>query len=54
MCCWRCRMEIPMLDEEEYKIAHELYSKGFIIKYRFVDRTFNILTSIFPKFSNFL
>lgn len=27
--CWRCRMEIPMLDEEEYRKAYELYGKAF-------------------------
>ena len=27
--CWRCQMEIPMLDEEEFKKAYELYGKGF-------------------------
>tara|TARA_R110002050_G_C8657940_1_gene490836 strand:+ start:346 stop:648 length:303 start_codon:yes stop_codon:yes gene_type:complete len=27
--CWRCKMEIPMLDEEEYAIAHKLYGKAF-------------------------
>lgn len=27
--CWRCRMEVPMLDEEEFKKARELYSLGF-------------------------
>ncbi len=24
--CWRCRMEVPMLNDEEFKIAAELYS----------------------------
>ncbi len=23
--CWRCRREVPMLDEEEYAVAYELY-----------------------------
>jgi hypothetical protein len=27
--CWRCRMEVPMLEEEEGKKAYELYSAGF-------------------------
>ena len=27
--CWRCRMELPMLDEEEYRIAAGLYGEGF-------------------------
>lgn len=26
--CWRCKMEVPMLDEEEFAIAFNLYSKG--------------------------
>ena len=26
--CWRCKMEIPMLDEKEYQRAHLLYSEG--------------------------
>lgn len=25
--CWRCQMEVPMLDEEEYAIACKLYSE---------------------------
>jgi hypothetical protein len=27
--CWRCQMEIPMLNEEEYAIAHNLYVEAF-------------------------
>ena len=27
--CWRCKMEIPMLDEEEYAIAYKLYGEAF-------------------------
>lgn len=27
--CWRCKMEIPMLDEEEFEIALKLYSDIF-------------------------
>lgn len=27
--CWRCQMEIPMLDEDEYQKAYLLYGKGF-------------------------
>ena len=26
--CWRCKMEVPMLDSEEHTIASRLYSKG--------------------------
>ncbi|MET3538623.1 hypothetical protein [Chryseobacterium limigenitum] len=27
--CWRCRMEVPMLDKEESEIASKLYAEGF-------------------------
>lgn len=26
--CWRCRMEVPMLDEEEFAIAAKLYQES--------------------------
>ena len=33
--CWRCKMEVEMLDEEEFAIAAELYHKAFTdIKFR--------------------
>lgn len=28
MWCWRCKMDIPMLNEEEFAIAHDLYGQG--------------------------
>jgi hypothetical protein len=28
MFCWRCQMDIPMLDEEEFGIVSELLSQG--------------------------
>ena len=27
--CWRCKMEVTMLDEDEYAIALELYGRMF-------------------------
>jgi len=27
--CWRCKMDVPMLDDDEFKKAKELYSLGF-------------------------
>ena len=27
--CWRCQMEVPMLEGEEAKRAYELYGMGF-------------------------
>lgn len=28
MWCWRCKMEVPMLDEEEFAVVGKLYSEG--------------------------
>jgi hypothetical protein len=28
MWCWRCKIEVPMLDEEEFKVIDELYWQG--------------------------
>ncbi len=27
--CWRCKMEVPMLNKQEFTIASKLYGKGF-------------------------
>lgn len=27
--CWRCKMEVPMLDEEEYAKAYQLFGDCF-------------------------
>jgi len=29
MWCWRCKMEMPMLDEKQFKIISELYHQAF-------------------------
>jgi hypothetical protein len=28
MYCWRCQMNVPMLDEEEFAVIDQLYSQG--------------------------
>jgi len=28
MWCWRCNMEVPMLDEAEFAVVEKLYSEG--------------------------
>ncbi len=28
MWCWRCKMDVPMLDEEEFAVVSNLYSQG--------------------------
>lgn len=27
--CWRCKMEVPMLDEDEFAVVDELFSGAF-------------------------
>lgn len=27
--CWRCQMEVPMLDDEEFAVASKLYRDAF-------------------------
>jgi len=27
--CWRCQMEVPMLDDDEFAVAKKLYSQAF-------------------------
>ncbi|WP_288243257.1 hypothetical protein [uncultured Chryseobacterium sp.] len=27
--CWRCKMDVPMLDKEEGEIASKLFAEGF-------------------------
>ncbi|ACT03636.1 hypothetical protein [Paenibacillus sp. JDR-2] len=36
MWCWRCRQEVPMLDEKEYRRINKIYKKCFdrVRKYR--------------------
>jgi hypothetical protein len=36
--CWRCKMELAMLNEEEYAIAYELYGKCMRNPEGFSDR----------------
>ena len=28
--CWRCKLELPMLDEEEFSVVKKLYSEGMM------------------------
>ena len=38
MYCWRCQMEIPMLDEGEYQVIADLYSQGIKATKEFRER----------------
>ena len=29
MYCWRCKMDLPMLDDEEFAVMEELYARGY-------------------------
>jgi hypothetical protein len=42
-------MELPMLDEDEYRIAHELYGKGFKNPVRNIEVRFKELLDYYHK-----
>jgi hypothetical protein len=47
MWCWRCKMNVPMLDEEEFAVVERLYSEGWSNRKEFYLRH-NILPSKCP------
>nr|WP_202963678.1 hypothetical protein [Nonlabens ulvanivorans] len=51
--CWRCKMEIPMLDKEEFAIASELYSKGFKIAKKDRQEKFKELLDYYNELTGF-
>ncbi len=38
MWCWRCKMDVPMLDEAEFAIVSNLYSQGIRATKEFRER----------------
>ena len=51
--CWRCKMEVPMLDEKEYKKASELYGKAFKVKSGSIKDRFKELLVYYNRLTNF-
>ena len=54
--CWRCRTEVPMLNEEEYVEAHRLYGVGFRARKRRVphEDAFGELLRYFTELTGFV
>lgn len=38
--CWRCQMDVPMLNHKEYEIIHQLFNKAFEMKVGSMDERF--------------
>ncbi|MGJ8592870.1 MAG: hypothetical protein ACSHXF_10000 [Aquaticitalea sp.] len=51
--CWRCKMEIPMLDKNEFAIASKLYSEGFKIAKANRQERFKNLLDYYKNLSGF-
>ena len=51
--CWRCKMEIPMLDKNEFAIASELYSKGFKVAKSDRQEKFKALLEYYNNLTGF-
>lgn len=47
--CWRCKMDVPMLDDDEFESAKELYSQGF----KKVEDRFQPLLDYYNKLTGF-
>ncbi|MEV4882547.1 hypothetical protein MRBLMN1_001020 [Chitinophaga ginsengisegetis] len=51
--CWRCRMELPMLDEVEYKKVYELYGKGIKSREGTYEERFKELMDYYEEVTGF-
>lgn len=51
--CWRCKMEVPMLDEEEYTVAWKLYTDAFQAKGKTRYERFKPLLDYYKEVTGF-
>ena len=51
--CRRCKIDIPMLNKEEFAIASKLYSKGFIIGNKNIQNRFQELLDYYNSLTGF-
>lgn len=51
--CWRCKMEVPMLNKEEYSKANELYKAGFRILDENSEERFKELLTFYFELTGF-
>ncbi len=52
--CWRCKMDMPMLDKEEFAIASKLYSKAFSIAKGNIQERFKSLLDYYNNITGFV
>ena len=53
MWCWRCRMNLPMLNEAEFAVVKDLYSKAFRANGEAVKERFAPLLAEYEKMTGF-
>ena len=51
--CWRCKMEVPMLDKKEFEIAQKLYSLAFKSRGNSLKERFKPLTDYYFDITGF-
>lgn len=51
--CWRCKMEVPMLDDEEFAKIYSLYGVAFRKKGMPIDDRFQELRDEYHKMTGF-
>lgn len=51
--CWRCRMEVPMLDDDEFREAHRLYREGMYTPSRNMEERFKKLIDYYFEVTGF-
>ncbi|CAL2094443.1 hypothetical protein [Tenacibaculum sp. 190524A05c] len=51
--CWRCKMEVPMLNKEEFEIASALYQKGFRVLKKDRQERFKELLDYYNNLTGF-
>ena len=53
MWCWRCRMDVPMLDDEEFARLHDLYRAAFGKEGVPVDDRFQEVRNVYHQMTGF-
>ena len=51
--CWRCKMDVPMLNKEEYAVASKLYAKGFKVLNKDRKESFKELLDYYNNLTGF-
>jgi hypothetical protein len=51
--CWRCQMDVPMLDEEEFECVSQLYSEGMRAKGLALSERFQPVLKEYERLTGF-